>query len=175
MKSYMYKISLLNTISPPPLLRRQRLRRTPTATPSSLPPTAVSLLPLPSSLSPPRGEVGIDRKGGREGEVGHCSTGSCCSSCKCVRMRAKRVVSSALISLVCRSQREVLHKEMGQPVQTSPVSVTFSGHGKSVTVSKGSLLTNQLFGTCSKCCCKWGVTVNCVTVTGEICISVTLS
>ena len=38
-----------------------------------------------------------------------------------------------------------------------------------VTVSRGSLVTNQSFGTCQKCHCKRGVTVNSVTVSGEIC------
>ena len=37
------------------------------------------------------------------------------------------------------------------------------------TVSRGSLVTNQLFGTCQKCHCKQGVNVNSVTVSGEIC------
>ena len=39
-----------------------------------------------------------------------------------------------------------------------------------VTVTRGSLETNQPFGTCQKCHCKQGVTVNSVTVSGEICI-----
>ena len=39
-----------------------------------------------------------------------------------------------------------------------------------VTVTRGSLVTNQSFGTCQKCHCKRGVTVNSVTVSGEICI-----
>ena len=67
-------------------------------------------------------------------------------------------------------------------LQSSPLTVTLSGQEKSVTVSKchcnqivtvtrGSLITNQSFGTCQKCHCKRGVTVNSVTVTGEICIS----
>ena len=38
-----------------------------------------------------------------------------------------------------------------------------------VTVTTGSLVTNQSFGTCQKCHCKRGVTVNSVTVSGEIC------
>ena len=38
-----------------------------------------------------------------------------------------------------------------------------------VTVSRGSLVTNQSFGTCQKCHCKRGVTVNSVTVSREIC------
>ena len=38
-----------------------------------------------------------------------------------------------------------------------------------VTVTRGSLVTNQSFGTCQKCHCKRGVTVNSVTVSGEIC------
>ena len=54
-------------------------------------------------------------------------------------------------------------------IQISPLTVTPSGHGKSVTVSSGSLQTNQSFGTCSKCHCNQGVTVNSVTVTGDIC------
>ena len=37
-----------------------------------------------------------------------------------------------------------------------------------VTVTRGSLVTNQSFGTCLKCHCKRGVTVNSVTVSGEI-------
>ena len=40
-----------------------------------------------------------------------------------------------------------------------------------VTLSRGSLVTNQSFGTCQKCHCKRGVTVNSVTVSGEICIT----
>ena len=36
-----------------------------------------------------------------------------------------------------------------------------------VTVTRGSLVTNQSFGTCQKCHCKRGVTVNSVTVSGE--------
>ena len=39
-----------------------------------------------------------------------------------------------------------------------------------VTVTRGSLVTNQSFGTCQKCHCKRGVTENSVTVSGEICI-----
>ena len=38
-----------------------------------------------------------------------------------------------------------------------------------VTVSRGNLLTSQLVGTCSKCHCKLGVTLICVTISGEIC------
>ena len=38
-----------------------------------------------------------------------------------------------------------------------------------VTVTRGSLVTNQSFGTCQKCHCKRGVTVNSVNVSGEIC------
>ena len=38
-----------------------------------------------------------------------------------------------------------------------------------VTVTRGSLVTNRSFGTCQKCHCKRGVTVNSVTVSGEIC------
>ena len=54
-------------------------------------------------------------------------------------------------------------------LQRSPLTVTPSGHGKSVTVTRGSLVTNQSFGTCQKCHCKRSVTVNSVTVSGEIC------
>ena len=38
-----------------------------------------------------------------------------------------------------------------------------------VTVTRGILVTNQSFGTCQKCHCKRGVTLNSVTVSGEIC------
>ena len=38
-----------------------------------------------------------------------------------------------------------------------------------VTVTRCSLVTNQSFGACKKCHCKQGVTVNSVTVSGEIC------
>ena len=38
-----------------------------------------------------------------------------------------------------------------------------------VTVTRGSSVTNQSFGMCQKCHCKRGVTVNSVTVSGEIC------
>ena len=41
-----------------------------------------------------------------------------------------------------------------------------------VTVTRGSLVTNQSFGTCHKCHCKPGVTINSVTVSGEICITI---
>ena len=38
-----------------------------------------------------------------------------------------------------------------------------------VTVSRGNLLTNQSFGTCQKCHCKCSLTVNGVTVSGDVC------
>ena len=41
-----------------------------------------------------------------------------------------------------------------------------------VTVTRGHLVTNQSFGTCQKSHCKQGVTVNSVTVSGEICTRV---
>ena len=77
--------------------------------------------------------------------------------------------------------RRRLHREQGRDFQTddevisviliqsSPLTVTPSGHGKSVTVTRGSLVPNQSFGTCQKCNCMRGVTVNSVTVSGEIC------
>ena len=40
-----------------------------------------------------------------------------------------------------------------------------------VTVTRGSVVTNQSFGTCQKCHCKRGVTVNSVTVSRDICIN----
>ena len=42
-----------------------------------------------------------------------------------------------------------------------------------VTVTRGSVVINQSFGTCQKCHSKRGVTVNSVTVSGEICIAST--
>lgn len=41
-----------------------------------------------------------------------------------------------------------------------------------VTLTRRSVVLNQSFGTCHKCHCKRGVTVNSVTVSGEICILV---
>ena len=41
-----------------------------------------------------------------------------------------------------------------------------------VTVTIGSLVTNQSFGTCQKCHCKRGVTLTSVTVSGEVCTDI---
>ena len=39
---------------------------------------------------------------------------------------------------------------------------------QAVTVSRGNLLTNKSFGACQKCHCKWSVTENNVTVSGDV-------
>ena len=52
-------------------------------------------------------------------------------------------------------------------LRTRPVT-----SNQAVTVSRGNLLTNQSFGACQKCHCRWSVTVNNVTVSGDVsCLS----
>ena len=43
-------------------------------------------------------------------------------------------------------------------------------YNQNVKVSKDISLKNALFGNCQNCHCKQGVTLTCVTVSGEVCI-----
>ena len=56
------------------------------------------------------------------------------------------------------------------PAYSDTLGTWDEGHcNRIVTVTRGSLVRIQSFGTCQKCHCKRGVTVNSVTVSGEVC------
>ena len=64
----------------------------------------------------------------------------------------------------------VLFKYTDVPAYSDTLGTRQKCHFKQiVTLSRGGLVSTKSFGTCLKCHCKLGVTVNSVTVTGEIC------